>query len=159
MKLFYSYNIKHRAYVKPIRHLLYLVVIIIIGIATIIGSNYDGEGTGDELTEHYGASGTFTYEDDVLTLNIQQTSVPSSMGYQVGVEVYTVKSVDNSSMILIDKDDQEIIWSLGDCVPRGTVIGWWVRRDGNKRYEMILGEPNEQAYVTHKLRILCCNGC
>lgn len=144
---------------KSIRY-FFFVGVLIFGLVTVISSNYEGEkGIGDQITVHYGSSGTFTIEGDILTIEIDTSDLPPTMGYQPGVEVYTVKHVDDKTMTLIDKGEQESTWAVGDCVPRGTVYGCWVRRDGNKLYTIYFGEPNEENYISDKWRFLFCQGC
>jgi len=132
-------GMKRRTVIVVTRSLCVLCVVL-LGLVSIIGSNDDpAVDSSNDPSQSFGLHGTFTYADDTLVLEINETTFPSDAGLPVGTEIFAVTSFSDQSMTWTNERYEEISWTR----QYGTfdqIIGAWDGRFGGYRYSVYFHE-------------------
>ena len=116
---------RENAVISAVRYIC-LIGLVVAGLLMIIACDGD-DGKVMRLTYAFGAHGTYTYEDDTVTIHIADSDFPDSYGFEKGAEIlYTVSFPADREMTWTN-DDEEIQWLCtgeeGGCYDG--MIGWW----------------------------------
>ena len=67
-----------------------VISLVVAGLQVITACDGGDDGKEINLTYSFGCHGTYTYEDDVITITIADSTFPDEYGFQKGSEAFTV---------------------------------------------------------------------
>lgn len=128
---------------KSVKAMFFRALPAVIGLVLLSGCPDSGDDH-DYLIE-YAAHGTYGYDDGAgtLTLEITVSSFPKCGGFAEGKHVFTVDHLDETTMILDQGTDDEMLWTRKAGDPND-LAGEWAYHDPDDKaaYVIILRADN-----------------
>jgi len=97
-----------------------------VGLTEAIYALQVASGIKQHAGSQYSATGTYTYgsTSSTLILNFTSSNFPEDDGPHIGIEEFQVISINSTTMIWLDNDEDEMTWTRDNGVS-GNINGTW----------------------------------